>query len=70
MHEYEKKYELGFYLLIHFQFLKFRMLLQVIIYSYVKIGYYIFKESSSKLTINIYEYAHLFFGVNFQSDAL
>ena len=29
-----------------------------------------FREISPKLTINIYEYAHSFFGVDFQSNAL
>ena len=37
---------------------------------YVRIGYYMFREISRKLTINIYEYAHSFFGVDFQSNAL
>ena len=38
--------------------------------SFVIIGYYVFKEINPKLTINIYEYAHSFFGVDFQSDAI
>ena len=35
-----------------------------------KIVYYILREISPKLTINIYEYTHSFFGLDFQSDAL
>ena len=31
-------------------------------------GYHIFREISPKLTINIYEYAHSFFDLDFQSD--
>ena len=33
---------------------------------YVRIGYYMFREISPKLTINIYKYAHSFFVVNFK----
>ena len=33
---------------------------------YVRIGYYMFREISPKLTINIHEYAHSFFVVDFK----
>ena len=59
LHMNMQKYQLRFYLLIPFQLLKFRMF-----HSEIKYDYYIFREISPKLTINIYiyEYAHLFVG--------
>ena len=54
-----QKKELSFFVHTHFLF-----------WIQNKIAYYIFRVISPKLTINIYEYAHSFFGVDFQSNAL
>ena len=48
LYMYMQKYELGFNLHIHFQLLKFRKKIQN------KIGHYIFRDISPKLTINIF----------------
>ena len=64
MHMNMQKYELRFYLLIHFQLLNFVCLIPKYRLSYIQ------KNKSQIHYKYIHEYAHSFFGMDFKSDTL